>query len=86
MRESFGKRLELFRLAAGLSTWQVEKQTGIDRRNLRAIEKDKRSASPEILESLSKCYSISLDWLVALKIISKFTPEQLKFAKKELCN
>jgi transcriptional regulator with XRE-family HTH domain len=66
---TFGKRLEQLRKSKKLSTWDVEKQTTLQRSNLRAVELGTRPASDRMLRELATLYGVQFEMLKAWKIL-----------------
>lgn len=77
--KSFGEQLRLHREAKGVSTWEVEKQTGISRSNLVSIEKGRRPASDDVLKKLASIPDLDITYekLLAWKAIETYGPETL---------
>jgi transcriptional regulator with XRE-family HTH domain len=82
---TFGKRLERLRKAKKLSTWDVEKQTTLQRSNLRAVELGNRPASDRMLRELATLYDVQFEMLKAWKILYyKQSPKVLACIRAEL--
>jgi transcriptional regulator with XRE-family HTH domain len=80
----FGKHLESLREQAGYSPGKVERMTDIDRSNLRAIEKGRKSATNAVLKALAPLYGIAFERLKILKLLYGLEPEELKCLKEEI--
>jgi len=84
----FGVRLRLWRESKGLTQWQLQKLTGINRANLSSIELGRRPASDDILEKLASIpeLDITVTELKVWKRLNGATIEELKMIRKYICN
>ena len=81
-----GDNLRRYRKERGVSTWFLEKRTGIHRANLAAVELHGRSLSQEALVKLASVpeLGISYDQLRAWQVLDKTTPEERIWIEREL--
>ena len=79
MSMTFGQRLRAWRTSKGISTWAVEKQTGVPRANLSSIEKGRRHASDDVLRRLSLMPGLDITYacLKGWRLADANTPEEL---------
>ena len=83
---SFGERFRKWRKARGVTTYEIEKQTGISASNLISIEKNRRPPSDNVLEKLAKVPELGIDHatLLAWRAIEQYGTEPLIKAFQEL--
>ncbi len=72
MRE-IGEKIKKLRLAAGLSQWEVEKRTGVDRSTLSTIESGYVAPSEKQVRQLIRILSAAVKDRV--KVVSKVAAE-----------
>lgn len=83
---TFGKKLRAYRESKGLGLRQLARMAGVIDSNLLQVEKDQRSASENVLQSLASVpeLDISYEKLRAWQIMAKATPSELAHLKVEL--
>lgn len=83
--QKFGERLRNLREAKQITTWAVEKRTGVSRANLSSIEKGRRPASDDVLQKLASIEELGVTYeqLLAWKRLDGATLEEKKAIARE---
>lgn len=80
----FGGKLKALREERGISINSLSYDCRIPVANIYSMKSNKRSVPDSFLEKISDLYGVDFDYLKALKIMSKATPDQLELIYADL--
>lgn len=81
---TLGQTIVETRKSKGISQHKLSKLVDYDRNNLQKVETDMLKPSNDLLSRMSFVLGVSFDYLVALKLLHKVSPEVQSFLLAEL--